>query len=173
MGREVRKVPKNYKHPTNSEGSYMPQCEEAYEEAVKNWVQRRQKWIEGYREKIIDKEWQWVKNDKEDVYNKYFEDYEREYPNSRYYMQQFLEKEKTHYMMFETCSEGTPLSPACATKKELAQWLADNKASTFGDMTATYEQWLGMIEQTSCVAMVITGNKMISGVETCDNTKTK
>lgn len=48
----------------------------------------------------------------------------------------------THYMMYETCSEGTPISPAFATPEELARWLTDNRACAFGDMTATYEQWL-------------------------------
>ena len=42
-------------------------------------------------------------------------------------------------MIYETCSEGSPISPAFETPEELARWLTDN---SFGSMTATYEQWL-------------------------------
>jgi len=55
--------------------------------------------------------------------------------------------EMTYWMMYETCSEGTPISPAFATPNGLARWLADTGASAFGSMTATYEQWLGMIRE--------------------------
>lgn len=46
-------------------------------------------------------------------------------------------------MIYETCSEGSPISPAFETPEELARWLTDN---SFGSMTATYEQWLGGYE---------------------------
>ena len=48
------------------------------------------------------------------------------------------------FQMWETTSEGSPISPVFATAEELARWLADTEASTFGGMTATYEQWLDM-----------------------------
>jgi hypothetical protein len=46
-------------------------------------------------------------------------------------MPQWAEEEKTHIMMYETCSEGTPISPAFkrGEKEKLARWLVDNKAS--------------------------------------------
>lgn len=45
-------------------------------------------------------------------------------------------------MMYETTSEGTPISPAFTSPEELARWLTDTGASAFGKDTATYEQWL-------------------------------
>lgn len=53
--------------------------------------------------------------------------------------------ECTHLQMYETCSEGTPISPVMDTPENLARWLSDNKASACGSMTATYEEWLAMI----------------------------
>ncbi len=70
------------------------------------------------------------------------------------------------YQMWETCSEGSPISPVFETPELLARWLADNNASAFGDQTASYDHWLGMI--TSCSyapTMVLSGNKIMSGVE--------
>jgi hypothetical protein len=71
----------------------------------------------------------------------------------------------THYQMYETCSEGTPISPVCETPEELARWLADNGASAFARMTATYEQWLATIRQGGAPSAVIRNGVIRSGVE--------
>lgn len=76
------------------------------------------------------------------------------------------DSECTHYMMYEDCSEGTPISPAFKTPEELARWLADNGASAFADMTATYEQWLQTCKIGSAPSAVFsTETGIISGVE--------
>lgn len=49
------------------------------------------------------------------------------------------------WQMWETTSEGSPMSPVFATAEELARWLADTGASIFGDRTAPYEYWLRVI----------------------------
>jgi len=70
------------------------------------------------------------------------------------------------WQMWENTSEGSPISPVCKSREELAHWLADNKASAFGHSTATYGQWLAMIKQGSAVSMVVTeGGHLLSGVE--------
>jgi hypothetical protein len=50
------------------------------------------------------------------------------------------------WQMWETTSEGSPLSPVFKTPEELAKWLADTGASAFGSQVATYESWFGMIQ---------------------------
>jgi hypothetical protein len=69
------------------------------------------------------------------------------------------------WQMWETTSEGSPISPVFASPDALARWLADSKASTFGDATATYDEWLGMINNGSAVDLVIENGEMKSGVE--------
>lgn len=71
------------------------------------------------------------------------------------------------YQLWETTSDGSPLSPAFKTPEELARWLADNNASTFGRMTTTYENWLAFIEGPGeSVGMVMeVGKGLKSGVE--------
>jgi hypothetical protein len=49
------------------------------------------------------------------------------------------------WQMWETTSEGSPMSPIFKTPEELAAWLAETGASAFARMTATREEWLGMI----------------------------
>ena len=68
------------------------------------------------------------------------------------------------YQMWETTSEGKPISPAFDTEEELAKWLADNNASSFANMTATYDEWLAMIKVGSAPAAVLTSDGLQSGV---------
>ena len=49
------------------------------------------------------------------------------------------------YQLWETTSEGSPISPVCRTPEELASWLSENKASAFGHETLSYEGWLEFI----------------------------
>ncbi len=74
--------------------------------------------------------------------------------------------EGTGYQMWETTSEGSPISPVFETAEALAKWLADNGASSFGDMTATYAQWHAMIVGNgfACSAM-ISSDGIKSGAE--------
>jgi len=70
------------------------------------------------------------------------------------------------YQLWETTSEGSPMSPAFETPEELAHWLEDNKASSFGKETASYDQWLEFIRESGWApSMVICDGKMMSGVQ--------
>lgn len=81
--------------------------------------------------------------------------HDREQPGSWYcphcegekraYMPSIEVPEGDGWQMWENTSEGSSISPVFETPEELARWLADNGASSFGNDTATYEQWLGMI----------------------------
>lgn len=74
------------------------------------------------------------------------------------------------YQMWETTSEGSPISPVFQTPEDLAKWLAESGASAFGDMTATYDQWLGMIREGFAPSMVM-ADKLVSGVEAVSKMK--
>lgn len=47
------------------------------------------------------------------------------------------------YQLWETCTEGSPISPVFASAEELANWCADN-ATIFGDEKTSRENWLQM-----------------------------
>lgn len=70
------------------------------------------------------------------------------------------------YQLWETVSEGSPLSPALATPEELALWLTEHETSACGPITLSYDQWLAFIQGPGWApSMVLDGQKFISGVE--------
>ncbi len=69
------------------------------------------------------------------------------------------------WQMWETTSEGSPISPVCKSPEVLALWLEENNASTFGRDTATYDQWLNMIRSGWAPSAIFTpGVGLQSGV---------
>ena len=48
------------------------------------------------------------------------------------------------YQIWETVSEGSPVSPVFAKPEDLAQWMVDNDTSITRD--STYEQWMKFID---------------------------
>jgi hypothetical protein len=86
-------------------------------------------------------------------------------PDAYDYMPEFPEGTATGWCMYETTSEGTPISPVFEAPEALARWLAESGASSFGSSTATYEQWLSMIQAGWAPSMVASGNVLQSGVE--------
>jgi hypothetical protein len=71
----------------------------------------------------------------------------------------------TAWQMWETTSEGSPISPPCETPLQLARWLTRTGASAFGGDTATEQQWLAMINAGhSHASMVISNGVVMSGV---------
>ena len=144
MGREVRMVPANWEHPKEEQPwgyDYTPLFE-GYQAAHDEFMASVK--MNGLQEAL---EW-----------------FGRA-PNTEDYMPDWPEEERTHFMMYETCSEGTPLSPAFETPEELARWLADNDASSFGKGTASYEQWLRVCNGGYAPSAVITNGVIKSGVE--------
>lgn len=91
-------------------------------------------------------------------------------PDARNYMPFWPDGEKTHFQMYETCSEGTPISPVMHSPEELARWLADNNASSFGKLTSTYEKWLALIVGPGSApsAIITSGGAIRSGVDWVD-----
>jgi hypothetical protein len=61
-------------------------------------------------------------------------------------MAHLMKGDRIHFQMYETTTEGTPISPVLANKSDLAQWLADHGVSLFGERLATKEQWLTIID---------------------------
>lgn len=90
-----------------------------------------------------------------------FEEYHGPRPDPADYMPQWEPEERTHYMMYETVTEGSPISPAFETPEELARWLADNDASAFAGDGASYEDWLATIRVGSTPGSCVIENGVI------------
>lgn len=161
MGRSVRMVPADWEHPKDGNGNFIPLHSRSFDEAEREWNEGHAKWQEGLRDdwnggwKAIEPEYQGMS----------FTEWHGERPNPDHHMPSFTDDQRTHLMMYEDTSEGTPISPAFATPEELARWLADNGASAFGRNTAAYERWLPVCKGGWAPSMVVENGRMMSGVE--------
>ena len=149
MGREVRKVPADWTHPKRC---VYPRFTEEYTPLYENrgrYARDAAKFLEKANSEGLQAAVDWFGRA----------------PDESEYMPDWPEAERTHYMMYEDTSEGTPISPAFATPEELARWLADTGASAFGGDTAPYGAWLRIANGGWAPSAVMTGGKLISGVE--------
>ncbi len=164
MGREVRRVPASWQHPKDRDGSFKP-LHDGFRNDLDEWNEGNDQWRKGLTRDYRTEGWK--PRDKEsDVGCVSYADYAGPQPLSEEYMPDWPAEQRTHFMMYENTSEGTPISPAFETPEELARWLADTGASAFGGTTATYEHWLATCRighAASAVYSQSTG--LISGVE--------
>lgn len=162
MGRELRMVPADWEHPKNEKGHFIPLFDGDFSSTDTEWMEGWHKWQQGFCENYGDGD-KWKPIEAEYTHMRYT-DYAGERPSPDDYMPDWPDEQRTHFMMYEDTTEGTPISPAFATPEELASWLAETKASAFAGEGATYEQWLATINRGSAVSAVMTGNVIESGV---------
>ena len=167
MGREVRRVPADWHHPKEEVPDwrtgrmverYKPLFPgDRYQPRVDVWDAECAKWKAGWRPDYC--------TEPESLAMTY-EQYSGQRPHRDDYMPDWTASERTHYMMYEDTSEGTPISPAFETPEELARWLADTGASSFGSDTASYEGWLRVAKGGWAPSAVsIGGGPLVSGVD--------
>lgn len=146
MSREVRRVPADWQHPKDSDHHLIPLHDGDLAALQAVWDAGAAKWAEGLRlhhNRDLRPD-AWVPVEAEYRGTPYSL-WSGERPRAEDYMPQWLPAERTHYQMYETTTEGTPISPVFDTPENLARWLADTGASSYANATATYEQWLARI----------------------------
>lgn len=125
MGREIRRVPPNWEHPKKErfdmrsgrrvEG-YQPLYDEPFAPAMREWIQNWEAWEAGTHEDFAKHSaecpnyWDWSSGP----------------PDPLYYRPNWKDGEATWYQVYETVSEGTPVSPPFATQDELVDYLVAN-----------------------------------------------
>ncbi len=150
MGREVRQIPKDWQHPKgkvswSNEPEHIPLFD-GYDAALSEWEETKKEWDTEIRK---SEEYMFSAMLKHKADGGTFEDWHgekprlySEFPEIGSYVPDWPSKERTHYQMYETTSEGSPISPVMESPEALARWLTDHEASSLADRTATYEQWL-------------------------------
>jgi hypothetical protein len=121
MGREIRKVPPNWKHPEVEHNGRMrdqPMHDQRYEDAEREWLESCRKWYAG---EDPDRE-EYKKAD--GSYSSYWE-WDGGPPDREYY-RPWKNEEATWFQVWETVSEGTPVTPPFATREELVSYLVAN-----------------------------------------------
>jgi hypothetical protein len=123
MGREIRKVPANYEHPTTSRNGvtdFQPMRDQTFESAVQEWKEGFAQWEAGRHPHQREGE--------------FWECWDA--PPERESYRTFGDEEATWFQVYETVSEGTPVTPPFATKEELVDYLVKN-----GDFWGKGRSW--------------------------------
>lgn len=132
MGREIRRVPPNWQHPEKErfsfstgrwEKSYQPLYDRTCEEAWEDWKEEYEKWIREEHDRVIA-DYGEEKYPKDQPYTSFCK-WHGTPPTPEYYHPKWKE-EATWWQVYETVSEGTPVTPPFATQEELVDYLVAN-----------------------------------------------
>lgn len=113
MGCEVRMVPPNWEHPKGERGNLIPMHDESFAVAAAQWKTDLAKWEAGERPEYCTDEsralefWEWESG-----------------PPHRDDHRPWEDQEATWFQLWETVTEGTPISPPFPTREALAEHLA-------------------------------------------------
>lgn len=108
MGREIRMVPANWEHPTTlrhwGREDYQPMYDERFEDAAREWKA-------GF-----------AAHNPDDHEGQEFWEYHGSPPEREYY-RPWKDEEAIWFQVWETVSEGTPVTPPFSTREELIEYL--------------------------------------------------
>jgi len=132
MGRELRRVPANWKHPQDSYGKYIPMYNESYAAALAEWLKNNDLWSK--RE-----------HPEQDSDYKYYAEYGGDAPCVSSYLPYDPKDAElcTHFQGYETTTEGTPITPVFSTIDECAEFAAEH-ATTFAEFKADKAKWMAI-----------------------------
>ncbi len=112
----------NWEHPQEErpnyrtqrmEMRYVPLYDRSYREEMAEWIKNHLLWEKG-------------EHPRQDPECKFYAEYDGEAPRSYNYRPDWKEEEATWFQVYETVSEGTPVTPPFATKEELVEYLVEN-----------------------------------------------
>lgn len=117
MGREIRMVPMGWEHPKDAKGNYKPMYDRVYAEHRQEWLDNQRAWDDGTHPSLIESP-----GLKEDY--PFFSDWDGGPPDREYYRDAWTEAANC-FQMYETVSEGTPVTPVFETEDELVDYLVE------------------------------------------------
>lgn len=117
MGREIRKVPKTWEHPKKTDGGYQPLYDDSFNECAEEWLQNCILWSSKDHPE---------QQGEDPADYQYFWEWEGDPPDREYYRPEWTDEERTCIQMYETVSEGTPVSPVFETPEELVDYLVEH-----------------------------------------------
>lgn len=127
MGREIRRVPPHWEHPKeeyHGKMVYKPMFDRSYQEAIAEWTENHNLWLEGNHPDQQDADYDTSEY-------RYYAEYDGDPPSVDTYRPHWDEAKATWYQIYETVSEGTPVTPPFETQDELVNYLTTH--GTFWD----------------------------------------
>jgi hypothetical protein len=178
MGRELRMVPPNWSHPIvtrrNGREGYQPMHKGSFDEASAEWKSEFLKWESGERPDYCTGDsrameyWEWAGGP----------------PKDREFYCPWKPEDATWFQVWETVSEGTPVTPPFATKQELIEYLVENgdfwdqSRRKQGNSVMSCEPWSRRAAENFvngpgyAPSFVLDGNGFRSGVQAMAESKT-
>jgi hypothetical protein len=123
MGREIRMVPPGWEHPKYTHdnasyrdrvGSYMPMYNQTFNDAAREWKKGLIAWERGERPDYTS----------EESKSEEFWEYQGNPPERAYY-RPYKDEEATWFQVYETVSEGTPVTPPFEKREDLVTYLVE------------------------------------------------
>jgi hypothetical protein len=138
-------VPKDWDHPKDDNGRYIPLLDQGYDEALTDWKKRKAKF---------------EANPPAEFKGGTFEEWDGAEPQPGWYRPNWSATEMTHYQFYETVSEGTPLSPVFELLAELEDWLVE-VGDSWGPLSR--EAARAFCRSGSAPSFIGIGNRLIPG----------
>ncbi len=123
-------VPKGWEHPKDFRGHHRPLYDQPYEEAAAQWLANFRKWESG------------EDPNREKADTPYFWDWDGMPPDKKYYRPSWTLEEASCFQIYETVSEGTPISPVFETKEEMLGWLVKEGYSEKAAVCFVRDGWV-------------------------------
>jgi len=130
MGREIRRVPKGWEHPTKTEFDpfkrmtvtrFTPMYDEDYETAAARWWLKAVAWqAKDLESDALD---DFEKRCCAEGETKWFWEWDGGPPDPDYYRPVWSDDERTCFQIYQTVSEGTPCSPVFENLEQLIAWM--------------------------------------------------
>jgi hypothetical protein len=118
MGREIRRVPTNWVHPkAEDRDGYRPLFDRPYSKAISEWIENHLLWEAGKHPDQLGGTGKKYR---------FYAEWDGNAPKVERYRPEWTSEEATWYQVYETVSEGTPVTPPFATREELVEYLVLN-----------------------------------------------
>lgn len=143
---ELRFVPENWSHPKDEKGLFLPLRGESFSKEIADYKEEKEMWNNprGFKKKIMGESFSWVPKE-EDEKKFSFEDWHGKCPEEKDYMPEFSDQERTHCQLYETITEGTPITPVMGSSAEVGRWivkhLISDRKNPFTGMSHPFYGW--------------------------------
>ena len=152
MGREIRRVPADWNPGDRAH------YDQSFVGAFAEWHRGLHQWLKGTHPD------QKTTTDYPEMYEatvQAYTEWDGRSPDPEYCRPAWTDEERTHYMLYETVSEGSAMSPAFATTDELIEWMLKNPDPVWGRRTR--EQCEALVHYGSAPSMVLVGGQLLPG----------
>ncbi len=154
-------VPPNWQHPTNDRGHLQPMHNERFEDRFARWLADFDR-IRGGNLTDLERECypmhplaEWLCDEGQ--------------PHDPAYYRPWRDEEATWFQVWETVTEGTPVTPAFATREELVDHLVEHgdRPNALAHQRSGYSREVAeaFVKAGWAPSMVMLGNKTASGIE--------